>query len=372
MWKIIIHPLLLVLAVSGSPVLRAADEQAGDNGEPSLRLITAMYQEIATEYTTDAVIEAVNQSTISAQTAGQVVEINFDVDDYVKEGEVLLRIKNTEQKAGVARVQAQLGEARARYREAQTEHNRVKEAYEKQALPKADMDRAEANLEAARARLAAAQAAMKESGQQLDYTEVRAPYSGLVNQRHIELGEVAGIGQPLMSGFSLDQLRALANVPQNLIGEVREHQQARIIVEDSRGRQSIPAGEITILPYANTQGHTFKVRVRLPDKTEGLYPGMFVKAAFVTGKDKRLVLPVETIAYRGEVRAVYVMDQGRIVMRQVRLGERFDSGMVEVLAGLEEGEQVALDPVRASVELKKQRAPKPSHGVFSQWFKVAG
>ena len=83
---------------------------------------------------------------------------------------------------------------------------------------------------------------------------------------------------------------------------------------------------------------------------------MFAKVAFVTKQKQSLLIPLSAVAYRGEVRAVYIIDNAkRVSMRHVRLG-RLHSDQVEILAGLDEGEQIAANPVDAAIILKTQRA----------------
>ncbi|MEJ2452386.1 MAG: efflux RND transporter periplasmic adaptor subunit, partial [Gammaproteobacteria bacterium] len=112
----------------------------------------------------DASIEAVQQATVSAQVAGRITEINFDVDDYVEKGQVIIRLRDKQQKAAYAA-------AKARFDEAQKEYKRVKEVFAKKLVAKAAMDRAEAQLKSARAGLDQAQEA-------LEHTVIRAPFNG--------------------------------------------------------------------------------------------------------------------------------------------------------------------------------------------------
>jgi multidrug efflux pump subunit AcrA (membrane-fusion protein) len=93
-----------------------------------------------------------------------------------------------------------------------------------------------------------------------------------------------------------------------------------------------------------------RVRLELPDDVRGVYPGMFARAHFATGRATRMVVPREAIVRRSEVTAVYVVpEQGRPQLRQVRLGTAGDERSIEVLAGLKPGERVALDPVGAGI-----------------------
>ncbi len=331
-------------------VLMAGPAAVGAEGVP-FDTKPAAIQEVSREHVFDAVIEAVQESTVSAQTSGRILAVYFDVDDYVPKGGVLLRFKDIEHRARLEQAQATLKEAAARNEEAQDQFERMEDLFADKHVSKSDMDRARADVAAAKARLDAGEAGVKQAREQLEYTVVRAPYSGIVSQRHAEPGESVNVGQPLMTGFSLEKLRAVTVVPQNLIDDVRAQALARIIVTP-QGDRSIFAEKLTFTPYADSRTHTFKVRVDLPEGEHGIYPGTFVKVGFITGREKRLVVPARAVAYRSEVRGVYVVDEkDGVSFRQVRLG-RLRGERVEILAGLEQGEQVAVDPVRAAVYLK--------------------
>jgi len=190
----------------------------------------------------------------------------------------------------------------------------------------------------------AARAGVSEAGEQVDYTVIRAPYSGILTQRHVELGEAVRPGQPLVSGLSLDRLRVNVEVPQSDIAAIREHGAAAVLLADGR---RIDAEQVIIFPYADPATHSFKVRVELPEADTGLQPGMTVKTAFKTGEARHLWLPGSALVTRSEVTAVYVVDaRNRVSLRQVRLGHR-QGDAVEVLAGLADGDRVAADPVAA-------------------------
>lgn len=319
-------------------------------------IAAAQQQTLAEEQVLDGVVEAVNQSTVSAQTAGRVEEIMVDVNDFVPQGTPIIRIRNIEQRAGLEQAQANLREAQARSIEAQAEYDRAKGIYQRQLISKAQMDAAIAALNTAKARLDAAEAGVAQAKESLGYTTINAPYSGIVLERHVQQGESVQPGKPLMTGFSLDALRVVASIPQRLIVPMRHYQQARILLPHSD--KSIAATKLTFFPYADPQSNVFKVRVYLPLKTEGLYPGMFVKTAFRIGEEIRLTVPQQALVQRGEVSAVYVVKDDRISLRQVRPG-RIEGDRIEILAGLEPDEQVALDPIQAGIYLKQQqRSPE--------------
>jgi RND family efflux transporter MFP subunit len=306
----------------------------------------------AQEYRLDGAVEAVHQSTLSAQTSGQVQEVLVDVDDYVEQGSLIIRLKDAEQQARYSQAQANLQAAVAQLQDAQKEYQRTKDIYARKLVAKAAMDKATAGLKTAEAQRKSAQAALKQAEEQLEYTRIRAPFTGIVTERLIEAGETAQPGRPLISGLSLEKLRVNVDVPQSLIAGVRKHAKARVRLPDG---QWLDTDGLTVFPYAEPVSNTFKVRVDLSEGVEGVFPGMTLKVAFVAGEHDQLSVPRSAVVHRSEVTAVYVVQpDGSISLRHVRLGDRLNDRQV-ILAGLHEGEQVALDPVAAGVALKRQR-----------------
>lgn len=304
-----------------------------------LSMATVTKRQLPAERILDGQLEAVHQATVSSQISGRVTKIYVDVGDYVSKGAPLIQFRSKDQ-------QARFDAAKAGYTEAQAEFTRTKEVYARKLVAKAVLDKAEARFKAAKASL-------DQAAEALENTLVRAPYSGIVVKRHIEQGELANVGQKLITGLSLESLRAIVEVPQSIIQAVREHKQARIILADGR---SLGAAKMTISPQASAMSHTFTVRVDLPEGDYHVYPGMFTKVAFVVGQEEQLLIPKQAVAHRGEVTAVYVQaDDGRLGLQQVVLGRSLADDVV-VLSGLSEGANVALDPVQAAAQVKSVRA----------------
>lgn len=301
----------------------------------------------------DGTVEAVNQATVSAQTAGRVTEINVDVNDYVPAGTVVMRLRSTEQVAGLNQAQAALKEAAARESEAQTRFERIQDMYARKVVAKATLDEATAARDAAVARLVAARAGLDAAREGVSYTEIRAPYAGVVTQKLVQVGETVAPGMPLISGVSLDALRVTVEIPQSIVEQVREQKKATVYSEGQR----IESTAITFYPSAQPQTNTFRARIELPKGLQGLAPGMFVKVGFVTGEAQRLMVPQSAVVERSEMRAVYVVGpDGRVSLRQVRLGH-MKGDRIEILAGVAAGELVALDPTAAGIKARQPAKP---------------
>jgi RND family efflux transporter MFP subunit len=336
--------LALVAAFAVGACARPEADAPGAGPEVPFETLRVETRDSARERRWDGVVEAVNQATLSAQTAGRVLELPFDVNDYVEAGQVVVRFTDVEQVSVQRRATAAVSSAQAAAAEAEADFKRIGELVAKQLLARAALDQARARRDSARAALDAARAGVSEAGEQVDYTVIRAPYSGILTERHVEVGEAVRPGQPLVSGLSLDRLRVNVEVPQSDIAAIREHGAAAVLLSDGR---RVVAERVTVFPYADPATHSFKVRVELPVADTGLQPGMTVKTAFKTGDTRHLWVPRSALVTRSEVTAVYVVDaRNRVTLRQVRLGHR-EGEEVEVLAGLSDGDRIAADPVAA-------------------------
>lgn len=315
---------------------------------PQLKSGVAEIREVDLAYSAEAVIEAVRQSTVAAQIAGRIVDIRFDVGDYVKKGEVIVRIDERAATQAVAASEAQVREAEAAARNARLSFERSRQLFAQKFISQAALDKAEADYKQAQARLAAVLAGAGAAATERSFATIVAPYSGVVSARHVELGEMAVPGKPLMTGFDPASLRAAANVPQSQVPAIQASGRARVEIP-SLGRW-IEARAITVVPAADPRTHTTRVRLDLPEDLRGVYPGVFARAHFTVGRAERLLVPREAVFRRSELTAVYVLDEkGHPRLRQVRLGTAGDERAVEVLAGLKPGERVALEPVKAGM-----------------------
>lgn len=298
----------------------------------------------------EATIEAVQQSVVAARVPGRILAYTVDAGDRVAMDQVLVRIDAEEAAAGLAQAEAGVAQAEAASINARAHFARSQALFAQRFISQAALDQARAALDAAEAALRAAQAARRQAAVARDYAEVRSPLDGLVAARHAEAGEMAQPGMPLLTVYRPGALRAVVDVPQRQFAEVPAAQMsARIeVVDDGR---FIDAAAVTVLPAADTRTHTLRVRVDLPPGVEGLLPGMFVRVHLLGGDAVRLKVPSAAILRRGELTALYVASPaGRFTLRQVRIGAPDADGQVEVLAGLREGETIALDPVAAGIE----------------------
>ncbi|HEX5362834.1 MAG TPA: efflux RND transporter periplasmic adaptor subunit [Gallionella sp.] len=330
--------------IGGALLMGAVAVQAAEQ----LAVAPVQYREVAQTYSADGMVEAVRQSTVSAQIGGRVKEILFDVGDRVARGQLILRIDEREASQALAGSQAQVLQAQANMQNAKANYERAKQLFAQKFISQAGLDKAQADYKVALAQAAASEAGAGQAGIAHGYTSVMAPYGGVVASRLVEVGEMVMPGKPLMTGFDPSEMRVVVSVPQYKLADIGKHPEAA--VEIPTLKRWIDAASVTVQPLADARTHSTQVRVNLPANEPGIYPGMFVRTHFVVGKVKKLLVPAGAVLRRSEVVAVYVVDdKGDAKLRQVRVGDMAADGFIEVLAGLNDGEKVALEPVKAGM-----------------------
>jgi multidrug efflux system membrane fusion protein len=307
----------------------------------------------------EAVVEAVRQTTLSAQVPGAIVAMLVRAGDRVQAGQTLVRIDARAAQQNVAGSAAQVEAAQAALNVAATELERQKQLLQMQYISQAALDRAQAQWLAAQAQVKALQAQTRSAETQSGFHVLNAPYSGVVSEVSATLGDMAMPGRPLLMMHDPSALRVVAAVPQTLLAGLSDKLAAvRYEIPGApvaAGQTGLRApAQTQLLPTIDPATHTAQIRLMLPAGFPSLTPGMFARVWLPAGtqagqgQTEQLFLPAAAIVRRGEMTGVYVVDaQGQARLRQVRLG-RATAERVEVLSGVSKGEQVLADPKAAT------------------------
>lgn len=339
---------VLALAAALAGCGGAAVPGASHAPPPALERERVEVREVDIDVTAEAVVEAVRQSTVAAQVAGRIVELPFDVGDRVEKGQVIARIDERVASQAQAASEAQVRAARAAYANAHATYQRSRELLARNFISPSALDKAMADDLAAESQLKAMLAGAGQAATERSFATIVAPYSGVVAARLVQLGEMATPGKPLLTGFDPTSLRVVATLPSRQLAELPAG--ARVRVELPATGKWVEATGYTIVPSADPRTHSTQVRIALPSVVGAVVvPGTFARAHFVVRSEPRLMVPRAAVVRRSEVTAVYVVgDDGTPRLRQVRVGSVADERGVEVLAGLQAGESVAIDPLRAT------------------------
>ncbi len=319
-----------------------------------LSVITVNEVDVADSLTFTGTIEAVTAGTASAEISGRVVKTFVDVGDIVNKDDVILQLRDKKQRAALDSAVAGVEAARARFSSAKKEFARITDILKKGLVSQSTADNALSLRDSSKAELDAALARLKDAEERLDHTKVKAPYSGIVLQRHVEVGETVNPGTPLYDGMSLEHLRVLTDVPQKDIDKIRQYK--KVTIELPNGEfVEVSDDELTFFGYADPTTSTFRIRVNLPTGLAGLYPGMYLKTTFKIGENTVLVIPDTSVIRRGEVTAAYVKRDDNLHFRHIRVGRLLDNADRVVLTGLVKGEKVISSPALAIESLHGKR-----------------
>ncbi len=319
-----------------------------------IRTETLQLQTVPIQRQFDGRVEAIHAATVSGQTSGRVADIAFDVGDQVPAGATILRLVSEDQQGGLQQAQAALADADAGLKVDRLELDRIQELFGKNVVSKADLDRAQGRVTSREAQRKNAEGALRRAQQQLDYTVVKAPFAGVVSERHIELGEAVAPGTPLMSGFDPEHLRVLVNIPQDIADQVRASAQVTV----QQGLTELVPEKVLVYPAANPVSGSIKARLNLPAGSHGLTPGQWVKVAVTLGEQPQLLVPMSAVLQRSQIAAVYVQADDALQLRNVRLGQRRGDNVV-ISAGLNAGDTLVLNPLDAL--LQKAAAGDAAH-----------
>jgi RND family efflux transporter MFP subunit len=235
---------------------------------------------------------------------------------------------------------------------ARKEYDRKHRLFEKQYISQAALERAESDYKTAEAQTKAQLAQSGMSNVETGLHTINAPYAAVVAEVMTEVGGMAMPGQPILTLYDPNGFRVTVNVPQSQLANLKAGSAIKVLIPAAaENDRNITSTQMTVLPTADAVSNMIIIRLSLPQNLISLKPGMFARAMLPVDGTKgktQIFIPAKTIIKRSELIAVYVVDkQGHPQLRQVRLGRK-QGDNVEIFAGLQVGELVALDPIVAA------------------------
>jgi RND family efflux transporter MFP subunit len=298
-------------------------------------------------YAATGTVEAVRQGTLAAQISGRVLEVLVRSGDPVRAGQALVRIEADDAVDAASAGTATASGAAARLASARADFERAQRLRAQDYISLAALQRSEAALRSAEAEAQATGAAASAARTRAAWRNVTAPYAGVVTDVMVAAGDLASPGRPLLALYAPGALRVIAQVPESLAGQLQSAKPA-LLATVVAGQPPIPVSGWSVVSAVDPATHSVQVRAELPAQVQHLKPGQFAQLLLpLRSAAAQVRIPLRAVLHRSEVDAVYVIDdKGAAHLRQVRLGP-VAGGEVTVLAGLQGGEQIALDPVAA-------------------------
>jgi membrane fusion protein (multidrug efflux system) len=264
---------------------------------------------------------------ISSKSSNIVTAVKFRDGERVRRGQVLVQLDDAQVRADVAAAEAAVTESESQY-------NRSRELLSTQVLSKSSFEQLEATLKANRARLASAQA-------RLEDTVIRAPFSGRVGLRRVSVGTLISPGAVITTLDDTSVIKLDFSVPENFLASLREGLSVRATAPAFQGR--VFSGKVaSIDSRVDLATRSVTVRALLANEDGALKAGMFLNVALANDERQALLIPEEALTPEAERQYVFVVSGGKAERREVRIGGR-SPGTVEIVAGLNAGEQVVIE-----------------------------
>jgi membrane fusion protein (multidrug efflux system) len=272
-------------------------------------------------------IEALQSIELRPEVEGRLTRILVPEGTAVSKGTPLFKIDDAELKAQVAQLTAERDLARQSL-------SRTRELLSQKASSQAELERAEATMRSNEAQLERLKV-------RLDRTLVRAPFTGVLGQRLVSLGDYVTTDTRLAALQTVSPQRVSFQVPERYADQLKTGQQVSFQVAALPGRQF--TGKVDFVdPVVQLPGRTITVKARVPNPRRELQAGMFVEARLATDiRPKAVVIPEDAILPLQGTNFVWVVADGKATRREVELGVR-TPGFVEVKNGVEHAEQVVV------------------------------
>jgi len=290
-----------------------------------VRVITVAGQTAPQQNEVAGAVESVQRATIGAKISGPIEEMPISLGLAVKKGALLARISAGE-------ITARLSQAETQRAQAQRNFEREKRLLEQDASTRETVN----SLEDA---YRVAEAGVREAKAMRDYTVITAPFAGIVTQKTANAGDLATPGMPLLVLENTEHLQVVAAAPEALSMKIKKGDSLAVTIPSAGFADTGTVTEIS--PAADTASRTALVKIRI-DGSSALQPGQYARVALPGLAGVSAFLVPESALFRfGQMERIFVTKNNTAQLRLVRSGERRD-GQVEILAGLNGGEQVVV------------------------------
>jgi RND family efflux transporter MFP subunit len=288
-------------------------------------------------------IEAENSADLSTRMMGYVTKVHVTVGQKVNAGQSLVSINNTDLQAKKAQIDASILQSAAGYNSAKKDYERFVNLFKQQSASQKELDDMTARYEMTKAGLEGAKQMRNEVLAQFNYSNITAPFSGVVTNTFVKEGDMANPGMPLVSVEGASKLQVTAMVTENDITTIKKGMPVKVLVKSSNKKLTGKVSEVSL--SAKNTGGQYLVKINLDKTDSSILSGMFVNVRFpvenksnVSQKDMVLV-PESALVKQGQLTGIYTIGNENIaILRWLRTGKTFGD-QIEVLSGLSADEK---------------------------------
>lgn len=320
------------------------------------QLVKATEQQVPQSIPLTGTVHAKQTATISAQVPGTIRRVWVQAGDHVRAGQLLITLDDSAESAGLNRALAAQSAAERQQQAAKTSATlaastlaRYRILQQQKSVSPQEFDQvqkqsqvAALQVQALQAQSEEAKAAVAGARTQFGYTQIRAPFGGVVTSRMADPGTLASPGVPLLQIDSAGPLQLYTSVDESLIGSIRTGLKMPVSV-DGAGMSGITGTVAQIVPAADPASRSFLLKLDLPH-VKDLRAGMYGSAQLPGKLHNAILAPQSAVVIRGSLDCVYALDASGVAqLRYVTLGNR-QGDNVEVLSGVAAGDTLVNNP----------------------------
>jgi membrane fusion protein (multidrug efflux system) len=336
---------LMVLALGcGHPPPEAPAQSGGDEGKPPVEVkrVTAEARDVPVVRTWMGTLVAERSARLAADANGVVTSVHVDRGDRVSSGDLLVEVDPRVAQLQASASDAQVALTRAQLEAAELECARAETLLAGGAMATAAAERARAACEAQQKALELAQSQAKIASTQVAKAKVRAPFSGVVAERMVEVGEFVGAASPVVTLMVLDPIRVRFPVPERDLGGLREGDELQVRVP-ALGAAPVLGKVMPLPPSAREQTRDVMVEAQLPNPDGALRAGLSGYVDAVLSRQPAVVVPASAVLADDTTHRLYRI-QGEVVEELLVHTADAGDGMLAVSPGVNAGDVVVDAP----------------------------
>jgi RND family efflux transporter MFP subunit len=296
-------------------------------------------------------VRAQRDIRLLSQVGERIIEFRADRGDFVRENQILAIIENTLLARSVDQAEAGLAAARTTFSNLESEYRRSLRLFEERAISSQQYESIKTQFENANSAVRQAEAALDQVKRQYNNSYIRAPFTGIISNRYMELGDMVMPGTPIFSFIQIDTMHVMAQVSEREFGMINIGHDARLRVGSYPDR--VFHGNVAKkTPILDPLTRLATIEVHFPNRERLLIAGMFGELEIITDRKEDVTLiPVSSIQYRttvgvrgarideqiNRVPYVYIVKNGQAVRRELTKGYQ-SAGTVEIVRGVEPGD----------------------------------
>jgi RND family efflux transporter MFP subunit len=287
-------------------------------------------------------IRSVHEASIRPETIARVIEVNIKAGQRVKIGDILFRLDDTDLRAKLEQAKAAVESAKSTALQAEADAQRAKQLLPAKAISQQDYEKAQSFAQTAKADVDRFEQSLKAAQVALDRATIRSPLDGVVIDKRADVGDLALPENILATLYNPDRMQLVASVRDSLANRIETGQNIDVQVEGIEHRCKGLVSEK--VPESQSDSRSFQVKVTGPCPPD-IHSGVFGRIYIPLGEEEVLAIPKNAVRHVGQLELAEVAEDGKTVMRSIRTGRTSEDnpaleGYVEILSGLQEGEEV--------------------------------